>query len=404
MNAPRAVGRAPVPGNPETGVEPGDEAPQAEAPADRETLAPADTDSGEPPAPEIDAGPGDTPEDDPEPTVAEQPEPRTQPRPEWWRHDNERWIVGDAGRQPEVVPLPSTAIAATRPDTVVDGGRVGGLDFRATSTRGLGHQQAGTPRQDAYLVRPSRDGRWLVGCVADGVSEGRRSHEAADLVCHTVSRVLLDGLAATRPEDLGDWQSAVERLPWQEAVDAASAAVVRAAHAAMQAVYRRRGDVESLASLEDAPLPEAAARTVMSSTAVAFLVSTAADSTGGHPFALTVAAGDSSALRLAAGAWHPLSEVKNAGADIASSAVRPLPRAVRTQPTSGVLRPGEALAVITDGLGDPMGAGQGVVGRFLADRWRTPPDLLAFAQHVAFYRRTFTDDRTAVVVWVDADR
>jgi hypothetical protein len=41
-----------------------------------------------------------------------------------------------------------------------------------------------------------------------------------------------------------------------------------------------------------------------------------------------------------------------------------------------------------------------VVGAFLAGRWQEPPDPLEFAHHVGFYRKTFVDDRTAVVVWV----
>jgi hypothetical protein len=91
--------------------------------------------------------------------------------------------------------------------------------------------------------------------------------------------------------------------------------------------------------------------------------------------------------------------VKNEGAEIASSAVSPLPRRAVVRPEVRYLRGGDVLTVITDGIGDPLGSGQGVVGRFLAEMWREPPDLLAFAQHAAFYRKSFADDRTAVVIW-----
>jgi hypothetical protein len=57
--------------------------------------------------------------------------------------------------------------------------------------------------------------------------------------------------------------------------------------------------------------------------------------------------------------------------------------------------------LITDGVGDPLGSGGGTVGRFLAHMWATPPEILAYAQHVGFYRKSFTDDRTAVTVWAD---
>jgi hypothetical protein len=114
---------------------------------------------------------------------------------------------------------------------------------------------------------------------------------------------------------------------------------------------------------------------------------------------LAVAAGDSSALVLSEGRWHPITAVKNADADIASNVVRALPRHVQVDPLTGFLHQGEALAVISDGIGDPLGQGTGMVGRFLAAHWEQAPDALAFAGHASFYRKTFTDDRTAVMIW-----
>jgi hypothetical protein len=323
---------------------------------------------------------------------------------EWWRHDNERWVVGDAGRQPEIVPVPSAPLAATRPDTVIDGGRVGGLVYRAVSLRGFSHQQSGLPRQDAYLVRPTRDGQWLVGCVADGVSEGKQSHEAADLACREITAILAGALVDLEP-GLGPeaWREAVTQLPWQAAVDQASVAIRQAANAHVRSVYERRGDRAALAQLAEAPLTDANARKVMSSTAVVFIVSALPAPDGGFPCAVAVAAGDSSALLLTDRRWQPITAVKNEGAEVATSAVEPLPRPVTVQPAVHHLRPDGALVVITDGLGDPLGSGRGVVGRFLATMWTQPPDLLAFAQQAGFYRRTFTDDRTAVVIWAGPD-
>jgi serine/threonine protein phosphatase PrpC len=337
--------------------------------------------------------------DSTEPPAAEVPDD-----PEWWRHPNGRWVVGDAGRQPEVVSVPSIGLAVTRPDTVIDGGRLGALEYRATSQRGLGHRQAGTPRQDAYVVRPTRDGRWLAGCVADGVSEGKRSHEAADLVCRDLTAVLLDALAEITAEvEPSTWDEVVRRLPWQEAAERASAAVREAATEVVQGVYQRRGDTDALARLAQRPLTESQARQVMSTTAIAFAVSAQPAADGGHPAVVAVVAGDSSALLLSDGAWEPLTAVKNEDAEVASSAVHPLSREAEVRTVTRHLRPGQAVAVITDGLGDPLGAGRGVVGRFLASMWARPPDLLDFGQHAGFYRRTFTDDRTAVVVWVEPD-
>jgi Protein phosphatase 2C len=321
----------------------------------------------------------------------------------WSLHPNGRWVIGDAGRQPEVVPVPSTLLASTRPDIIIDGGRIGGLVYRATSQRGFGHQESGTPRQDAYVARPTRDDRWLLGCVADGVSEGRRSHEAADLVCRNMTGVLASALDELPAEvDAETWPQVAAELPWQRAVDEASTAVREAATVAVHLAYERRNDRAGLARLAERPLTESEARTVMSSTVTAFAVRTYPDRDGTFPAAVS-AVGDSSALLLSDGGWQPLTGIKNTDTAIASSAVQPLPGNVTVQPIARHLRRGEALVVITDGLGDPLGAGAGVVGRFLAAMWAEPPDLLAFAGHTGFYRRTFADDRTAVVVWADPD-
>ena len=51
------------------------------------------------------------------------------------------------------------------------------------------------------------------------------------------------------------------------------------------------------------------------------------------------------------------------------------------------LRPGKALVVVTDGIGDPTGQGTRGVGQFLAAHWLPPSDLFAFAAHAVFYGR-----------------
>jgi serine/threonine protein phosphatase PrpC len=325
----------------------------------------------------------------------------------WRRHDNGRWIIEDAGRQPEVTAMPAAGKAGTRPDTVIDGGRLGGLVYRATSQRGFAHQEVARPRQDAYLLRPTPDRRWLVGCVADGVSEGTLSHEAADLVCQETTVRLARGLTGL-DLDRGPraWDEAVDRwsdivattLPWAEIVGAANSAVRRAAKTATRERLDRAGDTATLAKLDET-WDDASARRVMSSTAVVFAVSAVVARDGSYPAVVAVVAGDSTALLLDGDDWTPLSAVKNDGAEIASSEVAPLPGSGQVTPQAHVVRPGQALVVITDGLGDPLGSGSGVVGRFLSTMWRHPPELLAFAEHVGFYRKSFSDDRTAVAIW-----
>jgi hypothetical protein len=317
----------------------------------------------------------------------------------WWRHRNGRWVIGDAGRQPEIVALPSSIIAANRPDTVLAGGRFGGLEYRAVSLRGLSHQENGLPRQDACLIHPSRDGDWLLGCVADGVADAKFSHLAADLVCREATTHLGFALAGHRPTR--SWLDEVATLPWPRLVDATNAAIMAEALAAARTTYRRKPEyAEHLARLTEQEYTMSDARRWMSSTGVAFAVHSRITD-GAYPAVMAVLAGDSSAMLLREGNWRPLTPVKNDGADVMSSAVRALPRQATVEPIALRLRPGDLMVVMTDGLGDPLGSGAGVVGDFLATMWREPPDQISFAEHVAFYRRAFTDDRTAVAIWVE---
>lgn len=305
----------------------------------------------------------------------------------WWQHENGRWIVGDPGHQPQTVFRPAE-IAAARADTTFDGARLADIEYRAVSLRGLSHAAVGDPRQDAYLLRITANKQWLVGCVADGVSQPKYSHMAADIACREITRHITEALDdQPAVSDTEDWRKRAAELPWQQAVDQASAAIVAKASAGFpQSENGVRPDADMV-------------RRTMATTAVGFAVGATANKDGLIPYTAAVASGDSSALVLWHGRWFPITAVKNAGSDLISNAVLALPRAVEVASVSGFLQPGAALAVVTDGIGDPMGMGTGEVGRFLAAQWSRPPDLFAFAAHAAFYRRGFADDRTAVVVW-----
>jgi serine/threonine protein phosphatase PrpC len=305
----------------------------------------------------------------------------------WRRHEDERWIVGDPGRQHEMVPYPAD-LATSRPDTTIDGANLGQIEYRAVSLRGFSHWGKREPRQDAYLLRISANGQWLVGCVADGVGQSKYAHMAADIACREITghivAALDEQLPITAPDD---WRKLAGELPWQQAVEQANAAMMA------------KASTGTRESGETGPLDAHTVRGAMATTAVGFAVAAVPAEDGQLPFTLAVAAGDSSALILSEGRWDPITAVKNAGSDVASNDVLALPRDVEVAPVTGFLPPGAALVVVTDGIGDPMGSGTGEVGQFLAAHWSRPPDLFAFAAHAAFYRRGFTDDRTAVAVW-----
>jgi len=60
---------------------------------------------------------------------------------------------------------------------------------------------------------------------------------------------------------------------------------------------------------------------------------------------------------------------------------------------------GDVLLVMSDGVGDPLGDGSGLLGGLLKQQLRIPPPLLQLARIADFSRETFTDDRTLVAVW-----
>lgn len=321
---------------------------------------------------------------------------------EWHVHENGRWMIGDGGNMARLVPRATLRARGVPADTELDGATLNAVTYRAASLRGFSHQEWGKPRQDAFAVRVTRSQTWLTACVADGVGEVPRSDVASRLAADVVSGVLADGL---EPYDVlvddAAWRSAVLDLPWREARRAANAALAVRARTMLEAVYRGKDDEQALAALPD-ELPLSHVRTVLATTAVALVVSTLPGADDRHPFAVCVLAGDSAGYRFAGGRWRPVVAPKDVTGDTQNNSVRPLPLAGAPLALQiGRMPAGEAVALFSDGVSDALGSGRGVVGRFLASRWRAAPDLLAFGGHVGFYRRGFHDDRTAVVVWAD---
>ncbi|MFY1619132.1 protein phosphatase 2C domain-containing protein [Micromonospora sp. WMMD736] len=285
------------------------------------------------------------------------------------------WRIGDPGRSfTEVHPLIGDALDA--PDTILDGGQVGPFSVYAASVRGLSHRQAGTPRQDAYGVGVSKDGRWLVVTVADGVSAGRHSHRAAQMVArHATRRVgrMMDG----RDE-------VPSRTEWYELFEELSRLILGTGAQKLKL-----------------PLNEVAA--VMATTATIVLCPT--DAVDGQRRVQVAWLGDSPAWIIEPDrTWSCLTSVKGAGSEVSSSAVVALPQLPEDPAMLSVreeLVPVQAvLLAMSDGVGDPLGDGTGQVAAALTQAWSGPPaSALDFALQVGFGRKSFDDDRTVVGVW-----
>jgi len=294
-----------------------------------------------------------------------------------WRGDFTPYVVGDPGRAVSRVRPAYVPAHPHRPDSIIDGIVVNGPDgapsatVRAASVRGLSHRHYARVRQDDYALRVTPDARYLVVCVADGVSSGELSHLAAWWAVHEGTDELRRLLARTRPDE----------LPWPSFLAWVADLIVKQAGDHVEGVG---SDPREVAGHMATALTYAVMELEGEERAVHLLT-----------------VGDTSGWILGRdGGWRPQQPVKNADVDIHSSAVSALPVLSATpRPVRTSVAPGEALVLMTDGIGDPLGNGSGAVGRFLASSWAEPPADLEFAAQVGFARRSFDDDRTAVAIW-----
>lgn len=297
------------------------------------------------------------------------------------------YVVGDPGRAALSVRPRAAERSWDRRDTVVDGVTLShdGSDvgeLRAASVRGLSHANYGVVRQDEYAFRITAGGRYLVVAVADGVSSGHHSDQAAMIVTRRGAELVAEYLERHGPDD----------IPWMTVMRELAARVLDRGRQLVAIGGGRPASDDEIAH-------EIAATALF---AVVDLVP------GPDGCAVqTVALGDTSALVLRDGGWEPLQPVKNARAAVASSATSAIPALppALAAPIRTTVKAGEALVLVSDGVGDALGGGRGPVAEFLAEVWATAPrTALEFAAQVGFARKSFDDDRTAVAVWPTVSR
>jgi serine/threonine protein phosphatase PrpC len=271
-----------------------------------------------------------------------------------------------------------SAIAASyislpfRPDVVIDGWSTDVVTVRGVSQRGHLHRYNGAPRQDDFALHHLPDGRVIV-LVADGVSGAPQSHIGAA----TATKQAADWLHSNLADDLAhtDWLALLKSTAW--------------------ALTER---AQTLLGL-DGPDPVRAEEELATTLVCAVIEPTA----GQTLRAYLTSAGDSVAWLLSGGQFVEIVAGKTMpAAGVASSAVVGLPRVPpEVTPVIVDIAENDVLLIATDGIGDPLGSGQGGVGNLFRDVLTkpSPPSLIEFAHAVDFSRETFDDDRTLVAVW-----
>jgi hypothetical protein len=259
-----------------------------------------------------------------------------------------------------------------RPDVVIDGWSTDAMTVRGVSQRGHLHRFNGAPRQDDVALHQLPDGRVIV-LVADGVSGATQSHIGAI----TATRYAAEWLQSHLADDLADtdWLALVKSTAW--------------------ALTERAQTLLGLAL----PDPVRAEAELATTLVCAVVEPTRTAALRAH----LVGVGDSSAWLLSSGNFIELLGGKAMpAAGIASSAVAGLPRVPNElTPVVVDVEVGEVLLIGTDGVGDPLGSGDGGVGNLFRRMLGgpVPPSLIEFAHTVDFSRETFDDDRTLVAIW-----
>jgi serine/threonine protein phosphatase PrpC len=303
---------------------------------------------------------------------------------ERWEGAVTPYVVGEPGHAATAVLERPARAAPDSHGIVLDGAAVRPDDgaawthVRGASIRGLRHRHDGTVRQDEYCFRQTVDDRYLIVAVADGVSAGSLSHEAATVAARFGCEVVGDWLASRGPDE----------IPWEHLLKTLSDLVEKRG----RAVLGKRGvDVGTWTASDLAA--------ELATTLVLAVIDLRPDD--GSYRVRMVRVGDSSAwVCHASGRWECLHGIKNDGAEIASSDTAALPMVTSFESTPHRVAAGDLLVLMTDGVGDPLGDGDNDLGRFLAEVWAAPPSVLAFGAQVDFARKSFDDDRTAVAIWL----
>jgi Protein phosphatase 2C len=258
------------------------------------------------------------------------------------------------------------------PDTIFDGWSSDHFTIRLAAVRGYSHRYHGVPRQDDAQVAFDPEFGAVLFAVADGVSGARESHVGATVAC---SRTI---------------ETMQSQLVNERAIDLPRAVQVTAQRLTEEAAGMLDQDEPTLATVEE----------LLATTLVAGYIRPGPEGASGE----IVQIGDSGAWILRGDRYSPAVGRKNdPDAQVISSAVTPLPRIPEhLAPIEFGLLPGTVLLIGTDGFGDPLGDGEGQIGRLFAEHLRAPLPARGLAHLLDFSRDTFDDDRALIAIWPKA--
>ena len=269
------------------------------------------------------------------------------------------------------------------PDSVLDGGTLPGIAVRAASLRGDEHRYNGDTRQDSiglWVIDPpagtGTNNPVLLACVADGVGNERFSQFGSARACwilHQYVTAHLVELLSSGEDMAKSCRDAMTEV----------ASGLQALSADLQ--LRPKEVATTLEAVLVVPSPGGPATTAR---VVLFGV------------------GDSTSFVLRHGAWGEFA-MRPAGDNKGlSSTTGYLPdHPGRCTVSEATLEDGDLLLLCTDGLAAPMLYNASVRDQ-LAAWWGAGhvPSLPEFYWQMSYRAQTFSDDRSAVCMWINADK
>ena len=310
--------------------------------------------------------------------------------------------LGEPSEYAELEHRPvNDAQAASAPTAVaLDMLECHGATAASVSIRGVGHRDFRHPRQDATAIRAV--GERIVAVVCDGVSASPRSHIGAASTCKAVLSCVQRQL---------DEGTDIDRIDWPQVTAAVRATLREQASRALRPRHGAPGDADRQAADADA-----VAAQLLGTTCDVLVVDVGGDT---PRFTRATLAGDGfgylvdavrgieflGSTKVRPGATLPADEAGiEPDARLTSSAVRPLPADPGDRfpmVVSGrLLRGRQAVAIVSDGLGDDLRDGSTAAAGYLFRRLVRPIPQHELLRIASYLKLGSTDDRSAVIVWL----
>ncbi len=272
-------------------------------------------------------------------------------------------------------------------DITCDLGTVGDLAVAAASIRGENHRYDGTRCEDSfYLATGSTENedQFLVAVIGDGIGSAEFSAYGSSRATYLFATKLAAQLSGS--DQLGG-----------EVVDTAAKQLLTDVRNAVRS-WTANDYLAPKESPDD--VDPSALETTLSFAVIPAQVDNDKDS---RPFYWGVI-GDSPIFKLSVEGWKKVST--GVDGDVLDSATEALHSATRVVTGTGKITNDEVLILVSDGVGNFLRSADETlaVGKELALRWLRPVKIEPFVSDLMVNFATATDDRTAVVCWLDRSR